>query len=156
MTAALQQLVALQSRVWDFLSGVSPDQLAELADGTLTLALAPVGGRTLEPVPVPAPAALTAVAEPRPPTRTRSTRARQPAKPPLDPAEAAVKLRAMDSVDDGAAYLAGFKLLKKDLLAVGRELGLPIPSSRSLDDIVKLVLNQAIGARRKFEGLSKW
>jgi hypothetical protein len=73
-----------------------------------------------------------------------------------DVAEIADVLRGMESVDAGATYLASLKLRIVDLMAIGAALGVTVPKATRKDGAVRMVLNQAIGARRKFAGLSSW
>jgi hypothetical protein len=78
-------------------------------------------------------------------------------KSDVDAAAIAATLRATETEDEGAAYLEGLKLDRDGLLAVAAELQLTrMQSVRSQAELRRRILKQAIGARRKFEGLRKW
>jgi hypothetical protein len=74
-------------------------------------------------------------------------------------ASIAAQLRETETETEsqGAAFLAGLQLDREGLLAVAEELQLTrMESVRSLAELRRRILKQAIGARRKFEGLRKW
>jgi hypothetical protein len=75
---------------------------------------------------------------------------------PFDAAVTAQRLRETATVEDGAAYLRTLHLDKESLLAVAAELQLTRVDRLGRVELEKRVLQQAIGARRKFEGLRKW
>jgi hypothetical protein len=85
--------------------------------------------------------------------RRQATRAAQAA---ADAATIAAQLRELATEDDGATYLHTQHLDKPGLLAVAAELGLTRVDRLSHTELEKRVLKQAIGARRKFDGLRKW
>ncbi len=91
-------------------------------------------------------------------TRTRKKSAPAAASTAAQPEPSAIAeaLRGMDSLNAGAAYLDSLRLTISALVAVGTELGAPMPAKPRKADAIKMVLNQAIGARRKFAGLSSW
>jgi hypothetical protein len=74
----------------------------------------------------------------------------------FDPAAIAQRLRETATVEEGAEYLRIQRLDKEQLLAVATELQLTRVSRLSRTELEKRVLRQAIGARRKYEGLRKW
>jgi hypothetical protein len=169
VSASVVEFARLAHRVWEFLAAQSNDALVALADGRLRLSL-------IDPVHTPAestgvvffaaPAEETHPVVPAPQAkRARHPRAAAPrpaaAAPVLavgspDVAEIADVLRGMESVDAGATYLASLKLRIVDLVAIGAVLGVTVPKATRKDGAVRMVLNQAIGARRKFAGLSSW
>ncbi|QRP46960.1 hypothetical protein [Amycolatopsis sp. FDAARGOS 1241] len=74
-----------------------------------------------------------------------------------DPAAIAAKLRQTATVEEGAAHLKALHLDREQLLAVAAALMLTrIPARLSMKKLTEHMLNQAIGARRKFEGLRSW
>ncbi|MDQ0378585.1 hypothetical protein [Amycolatopsis thermophila] len=72
------------------------------------------------------------------------------------PEAVAARLRATGTEDEGAAYLRSLRLNRDDLLAVATALGLSRLGRLSTKALEAKVLHQAIGARRKFEGLRHW
>ncbi|MGW4486151.1 hypothetical protein ACWEOE_20195 [Amycolatopsis sp. NPDC004368] len=103
------------------------------------------------------------VAEAEPPTRATEPRPpREPAprvEPQKSPAEVAaivVRLREAENDEEGAEYLREQQLDRASLLAVAAALQLTRVERLSRADLEKKVLNQAIGARRKFAGLRSW
>lgn len=68
----------------------------------------------------------------------------------------AEQLRATETVEQGAAYLAELALDRDGLLAVAAALQLTRVDHLSRKALEKRVLKQAIGARRKFDGLRHW
>ena len=74
----------------------------------------------------------------------------------LDPAAIALRLRGIDTEAEGAAYLTGLSLDREALLAVAGELLLTRTDRLSRPQLTQRILKQAIGARRKFEGLRSW
>ena len=73
-----------------------------------------------------------------------------------DPAAIAKRLRGTETVDEGAAYLRAQNLDRAALLAVAAELLLTRVERLSKKALVERIIKQAIGARRKFEGLRHW
>ncbi|WP_410664667.1 hypothetical protein [Amycolatopsis sp. lyj-84] len=86
------------------------------------------------------------------------TSAPQPssARSNADVAAIASRLREMDTVEEGAAYLRSHKLDRESLLVLAAELQLTRVTRLSQPELEKRVLKQAIGSRRKFSGLGKW
>ncbi len=74
----------------------------------------------------------------------------------LSAADVASRLRDTATEHDGASYLRGQHLDRQALLAVATELGLSRVDKLSHKALEQRVLKQAIGARRKFDGLRKW
>lgn len=72
------------------------------------------------------------------------------------PETIAAHLRATETVDEGAAYLKEQSLDRESLLAVAAALGLTRVDRLSKPKLEARILQQAIGARRKFEGLRNW
>lgn len=68
----------------------------------------------------------------------------------------ASRLRETETEEEGAAYLHAQHLDQEGLLAVAAELQLTRVDRLSRTQLEKRVLNQAIGARRKFSGLRNW
>jgi hypothetical protein len=68
----------------------------------------------------------------------------------------AAHLRQTATEDEGAAYLRTLHLDRDALLAVAAELGLTRVERLSAKELQTKVLKQAIGARRKYDGLRKW
>ncbi|WP_433719799.1 hypothetical protein ACQP2Y_33375 [Actinoplanes sp. CA-051413] len=146
MSADLHSLLKLVHQVTGFLLRLPTDQLAGIADGRLPLT---VGGE-VEPAPT-AP-----VASSRPTRQAPQPRIQQDTTG--DYAEIVEGLRKQETTNDGLAYLAavrlnGKKLVKNDLLALGRYLNLDMPSSLKVAQIQGRLVDQAAGARRKYEGL---
>ncbi|MET7997449.1 hypothetical protein ABZU76_41880 [Amycolatopsis sp. NPDC005232] len=82
-----------------------------------------------------------------------------PAEPRRSPAEVAaivVRLREAENDEEGAEYLRTQQLDRASLLAVAAALQLTRVERLSRTELEKKVLNQAIGARRKFAGLRSW
>ncbi|GAA1715034.1 hypothetical protein GCM10009765_74890 [Fodinicola feengrottensis] len=106
--------------------------------------------------------ARTPAAEPKTPAPSSAGPVKSSAPPPLptkpDAAAAAiaVRLRETETEEAGAAYLRAQALDRDHLLAVAAELGLSRVNRLSQPELEKRVLKQAIGARRKFDGLRKW
>jgi hypothetical protein len=71
-------------------------------------------------------------------------------------ADIATHLRQTATEDDGAAYLHTLNLDRQGLLAVAAALQLTRVDHLSHTQLQKRVLKQAIGARRKFDGLRNW
>ncbi|RSD26413.1 hypothetical protein [Amycolatopsis eburnea] len=72
-------------------------------------------------------------------------------------ASVAAQLREIETEAQGAAFLAGLQLDREGLLDVAEELKLTrMQSVRSLAELRRRILTQAISARRKYEGLRKW
>ncbi|MER7010864.1 hypothetical protein ABT324_05480 [Saccharopolyspora sp. NPDC000359] len=88
-----------------------------------------------------------------PPPPTPSTGA---PPPDVDAAAIALRLRETDTVEQGDAYLDSLHLARGGLLAVAAELQLTRVDRLSQKELKRRVLQQAIGARRKFAGLRKW
>ena len=77
--------------------------------------------------------------------------------PDADAAAVADHLRTLDTVPDGAAHLDTLNLTAAQLRAVAAACGLTrLPSGLSRAALRDRVLQQAIGARRKFAGLRHW
>ncbi|MEU8236023.1 hypothetical protein AB0C12_41085 [Actinoplanes sp. NPDC048967] len=139
-------MLKLVHQVTGFLLRLPADQLAGIADGRLALT---VGGPA-QPAP--------AVAEAKPPLKPRTARPPAQREASDDYSEIVAGLRRQESTVDGLTYLStvqvnGRKLRKTDLLAVGRHLKVDIPSSLTVAMIRRRLVDQASGARRKYEGL---
>ncbi|MFF3574219.1 hypothetical protein ACFYXQ_41380 [Nocardia jiangxiensis] len=80
--------------------------------------------------------------------------------PPIEPnskaAHVASHLRETETEEEGAAYLRAQQLDRATMLAVATELHLTRVDRLSRTELERRVLEQAIGARRKFGGLRKW
>lgn len=165
------QLVALADGRLVLAIAVPP----RLASDLTPSALAVIPPSTLVPAPQPSaapsdttsslsggqpPAVPEASTPSRKQTATRSTARRTSAnrgtantKP--EPAEVAERLRGMETEQEGAEYLNSVKLTVDALRRVAAHLGLTLRRERR-DEVVRKVLNQAIGARRKYAGLRQW
>lgn len=66
------------------------------------------------------------------------------------------KLRTTDTEADGSTYLDEQKLTREKLLAVAAALQVTRVQRLSMKELKKRILRQAIGARRKYEGLRSW
>ncbi|GAA4891372.1 hypothetical protein [Saccharopolyspora cebuensis] len=75
-----------------------------------------------------------------------------------DPKTIAAHLRTLDTVEEGEAYLTaqGVHRDRDGLVAVATELRLTRMERATKPELVRRILQQAISARRKFEGLRKW
>jgi hypothetical protein len=73
-----------------------------------------------------------------------------------DAAAIAAHLREIDTEEQGAEYLHAQQLDQPALLAVAAALGLTRVERLSHKELTRRVLKQAIGARRKFDGLRRW
>ncbi|SFJ76518.1 hypothetical protein SAMN05421835_108178 [Amycolatopsis sacchari] len=74
----------------------------------------------------------------------------------FDPTAVAAQLRATPTETEGAAHLRALNLDHDDLLALATALGLSRLGRASKKELERRVLRQAIGARRKYEGLRAW
>lgn len=74
----------------------------------------------------------------------------------FDAAAIALRLRETETETEGTTYLESLNLDKDSLLAVATELQLSRLERESGAEIERRIIKQAIGARRKFEGLRKW
>ncbi|RSN07330.1 hypothetical protein DMC63_35565 [Streptomyces sp. WAC 05977] len=68
----------------------------------------------------------------------------------------AARLRELETVEEGAAYLETQQLDRDGLRALAAELQLTRVDRLNQAELEKRVLKQAIGSRRKFSGLGKW
>jgi hypothetical protein len=99
---------------------------------------------------------------PRSPRSEAATRHKPPAEATdADYARLADELRSQESDSAGAAFLGaarlrGRKLLKPDLLKLGEQLGLSVAKSTTVSELNRKLVERAIGARKKYAGLSKW
>jgi hypothetical protein len=108
----------------------------------------------------------TAGAEPTPPETSSSTGAARPvgghdarssmSESNADVAAIASRLREIETEEEGAAYLREQNLDGAGLLAVASELQLTRVDRLRPTELEKRILQQAIGARRRFAGLRKW
>ncbi|EMD27272.1 hypothetical protein [Amycolatopsis azurea] len=71
-------------------------------------------------------------------------------------ASIAARLREMETVEEGAAYLDTLQLDRDGLRALAAALQLTRVDRLNQAELEKRVLKQAIGSRRKFSGLGKW
>jgi hypothetical protein len=93
--------------------------------------------------------------EPRP-ARQELAPPAEPGKSPAEVAAIVVRLREAESEEEGAEFLREEQLDRASLLAVAADLQLTRVERLSRADLERKVLNQAIGARRKFAGLRSW
>lgn len=96
------------------------------------------------------------MAEAAPNPTQRTSGAADMNTPPFDPSAIASRLHETETEDQGAAYLDELHLDREGLLAVAAELKLTRVDRLSVKALKERVLKQAIGARRKFEGLRHW
>lgn len=78
------------------------------------------------------------------------------AEPQADVAAIAARLRETGTEEEGAEYLHAQNLDADGLLSVAAALGLTRVDRLRQAELEKRVLKQAIGARRKFDGLRSW
>ncbi|MFJ8817038.1 hypothetical protein [Amycolatopsis thermoflava] len=78
------------------------------------------------------------------------------AEPDVNVADVAARLREIETESEGATYLRSQKLNRAALLAVAAELQLTRVDRLRQAELEKRILQQAIGARRRFAGLRKW
>ncbi|GAB3580372.1 hypothetical protein GCM10027445_50560 [Amycolatopsis endophytica] len=74
----------------------------------------------------------------------------------MDARDIAARLRSTATEQEGARYLAALGLDREALLAVAAALRLTRVQRLSTRKLTERILQQAIGARRKFEGLRTW
>ncbi|KKJ93412.1 Rho termination factor N-terminal domain-containing protein [Micromonospora sp. HK10] len=131
---------AVRARVAEFLAGLSPADLAALADGRARLAVVPVAD-----APPPARAAATD----RPGTSPGAAPARRPAARPApsgpDTERAHAALAAMSRRDDGTAYLSSWTT--RELRALAARAGLRGVSGLRKTDLVERIVDRTIGFR---------
>lgn len=77
-------------------------------------------------------------------------------EPVANVAAIASRLRETETVDEGAEYLRRLRLDRESLLAVAAASGLTRVDRLSTKALEARVLQQTIGARRKYAGLRKW
>ena len=144
-------VVRLFHHVLGFLTQLSATELKDVAEGRRGLRL---DGTT-------SPESAAPRFEPTPRARSAARRSAA-AGDDVDYAEIAAKLRACATVDEGAAYLDGLRLRgrkrrKGDLVRVGAEMGQTLKEDSQTDrELVKRLVDHAIGAKRKYAGLTKW
>lgn len=106
------------------------------------------------------PAAYPAGTDPGPTRTTEADQGNQseaaPAREGFDPAAIAAELRALATEADGEAYLDGLGLDRAGLLAVAGELLLTRVDRLTKPQLKQRLLKQAIGSRRKYDGLRTW
>ncbi|MFJ8910895.1 hypothetical protein [Amycolatopsis sp. NPDC102389] len=78
------------------------------------------------------------------------------ARPDAEVVAIAARLRELETVEEGAAYLETQQLDRDGLRALAAELQLTRVDRLNQAELEKRVLKQAIGSRRKFSGLGKW
>ncbi|WP_329110086.1 hypothetical protein OG792_14495 [Micromonospora sp. NBC_01699] len=162
-------LLARVTERWaEFLAQQSDEQLVAFARGDLCLTFTHVSadqvsaGRhaaTGTPIHLPAPTAQPTATAPEPTTppakRPRRAGPAAPRKPAPEAAGIAARLRELESETEGDTYLAGFKPSGDLLRDIGAELGLKL-GKLNKTELTRRILDQAIGARRKFAGLRNW
>lgn len=168
MSVDLLRTVRLLHRVLGFLAQESPETLADIADGRRRLttveeerAAAPVPAQTVrteDPDESESPDGRRTGATGR---RTTRTAPAAPAGSDADFAEIADALRSQESTGDGETFLRGLRVRgrkphKADLILIGRHLGLTLPRSATVEQMHRKLVERAIGARKKYAGLSKW
>jgi hypothetical protein len=147
MTVDLMGTIRLLHRVLGFLTELSAKDLTDIADGRRALRLEL---STKERVPEQGPTTST-----DPPPKVVDI--------PDGPAfgEIAATLRGFGDVGEGAAYLSGLRVrgkkpVKADLIKLGAEMGLTLSDNMRVADLQSRLVNHAIGARKKYAGLTKW
>ncbi|MEV4535523.1 hypothetical protein AB0J82_17015 [Asanoa sp. NPDC049518] len=144
----LTLFLQLQARIATFLAEQPAERLLALAEGRAMLSLVDGHPRAV-PDTMSQPPPANVVAAPgarRAPAVRRST-----APADLDADAIAKSLRAKETLDEATEELAGHKLTVGGLKLVVRALGL-IPKGTKAD-ITRQIINQAVGARRKYDGL---
>lgn len=131
---------AVRARAAEFLAGLSPADLAALADGRARLAVVPVAD-----APPPARAAATdrPGASPGAAPARRPTAGPAPSGPDTERAHAA--LAAMSRRDDGTAYLSSWTT--RELRALAARAGLRGVSGLRKTDLVERIVDRTIGFR---------
>lgn len=91
-------------------------------------------------------------------TQTATPRPATPptAQPDADTQAIADHLRSLPTVTDGQVYLNSLGLSKSQLLAVLAALGRIRVGTMTKTQLANAIVQQAIGAHRKFAGLRKW
>ncbi len=149
MTKAAMLAAQLMEKFAAFLMAQPEKTLSGLADGRLALVVVPAeeadaggpGSPRARPAVRPA---RSSAAGPR--RRTALT----------DPAAVAAHLRTLGTMEEGAGYLRAQKVTVTGLREVAAALGASVAGRTLKADLERAVLNQAIGARLKFEGLRTW
>ncbi|MEU4240525.1 hypothetical protein [Actinoplanes sp. NPDC026619] len=148
--------IRLLHRVFGFLTGLSADELKDVAEGRRDLLLdgPPRPGSTPAGVPVQ-------VRVPANPAAGKPKRADVVAPDDAEYEEIAAKLRGFTTLVDGETYLKGLRLrgrkpLKADLVRLGSQMGLTLSESATVADLQGRLVNHAIGAKKKYAGLSQW
>jgi len=165
----LLNTIRLLHKVLGFLAQQPAEFLVDIAEGRRRLSLGDA-----EPVPltdnspVRSLSDATSMVRPRQTAvgqtttaKAREVRATRPPRDDVDYAAIATDLRALDNVDRGLAYLedlriGGRKPTKADLQQIAAAMGLTVPKSATNQQVVRKLLDHAIGARKKYAGLSKW
>jgi hypothetical protein len=155
VSADLIGVVRLVHRLTGFLVRLTPRQLTELAEGRLTLTVGDPADQPTEFASLPAQPDKPARGQAERPSRGRPV-ADDPAD--VDYAEIAAMLRKQNTVNDGYTYLAGLRMrgkkpLKRDLVAIAKELNLTLPGAITVVEATNKLVNHAIGNRRKYDGL---
>jgi hypothetical protein len=167
----LMNTVRLLHKVLGFLVQQPAEYLVDIAEGRRSLRLDDASADSQPPALPAEPPSVPAVTPttPRQPTaaskatRPKATASRTPAVAHADADFAAVAadLKALDSVDDGLAFLEGLRIggrkpTKADLQQIGAAMGLTVPKSATNPQAIRKLLDHAIGAKKKYAGLSKW
>lgn len=128
MSDAKLSLAVLQ-RIADFIAELPEDQLLDIADGRARLTFIPAGS-----------------SEPRQPERrpARAAKTTTAAAEPVDMNEAREALAAMNSRDEGRAYLRPFRA-KPELQSLAKLLG--ISGSGNKPDVIERIVDRTIGSR---------
>lgn len=154
MRLRVESAVALQRRFAEFLGSLTDDQLASLIDGRLTLAVSDRTTQRSRGTSALPPADAASTVTRHRPVGHRQRGSRRALMP--EPEEAASTLRELSTEEEGSSYLESFKVTVPYLKEVAKALGFELLSKEKRSDALRKVLNQAIGARRKFAGLRQW
>jgi hypothetical protein len=162
MSVDLLKTVRLLHRVFGFLAQETAEHLDEITEGRRRLMSISsddsVRATTVGP-PTPSPTVTPEARLPR--ARNGKARSAPDQAPDEDYARFAEELRAQESEEAGAAFLAsarlaGRKLRKSDLIKLGEHLSLTLTNSSTVPEMTRKLVGRAIGARKKYAGLTKW
>ena len=165
MNVDLHALVKLVHQVSGFLIRLTPEQLAGVADGRVSLSVGHLDTARRKEGPKEAPrqtapadgSAVRAPALRQVPPR-RSSLPGTVADHDIDHAEIAAQLRELGTTSDGYRFLdeqmQGRKRKKDDLLAIASELDIrELPKSITIAKLSERLVDKAIGAHKRYEGL---
>ncbi|MFI1987833.1 hypothetical protein [Actinoplanes sp. NPDC020271] len=162
MNIDLITTLKLLHKVLGFLVQQAPEHLRDIAEGQKTLSLAqPETISHREPeVPATLPENVPSNGSSNQP-EPRKSRTRTAEDHETDFTAVAARLRNFSSIEQGAEYLAGLKangrrITKSSLVRIGAEMGLTLREGEGWGQLQQRLVNHAIGAKKKYAGLTKW